>query len=99
MESSTVTYKDQDGVEIFVYKWDPDGPPKAAVQIAHGLAEHAARYDEFAKFLTGAGYVCGRSSWTRQDRRRHEEPREAWAGRLGQHRKRLESADRHHQEG
>jgi len=58
MESSTFTYKDQDGVEIFVYKWSPGSPPKAAVQIAHGLAEHAARYEEFAEFLTGAGYVC-----------------------------------------
>ena len=58
MESSTFTYKDQDGVDIFVYKWSPEGAPKAVVQIAHGLAEHAARYERFAEFLTGAGYVC-----------------------------------------
>ncbi|MFH1313059.1 MAG: alpha/beta hydrolase, partial [Candidatus Eisenbacteria bacterium] len=58
MESSTFTYKDQDGVEVFVYKWSPGSSPEAAVQIAHGLAEHAARYEEFAEFLTGAGYVC-----------------------------------------
>lgn len=58
MESSTFTYKDQDGVEIFVYKWSPGSPPRGAVQIAHGLAEHGARYAEFAEFLTGAGYVC-----------------------------------------
>jgi len=58
MESSTFTYKDQDGVDIFVYKWGPDGEAKAALQIAHGLAEVAARYEDFARFLTGAGYVC-----------------------------------------
>jgi len=58
MDSSTFTYKDQDGVEIFVYKWSPDGAPKAALQIAHGLAEVAARYEDFARFMTDAGYVC-----------------------------------------
>jgi alpha-beta hydrolase superfamily lysophospholipase len=58
MESSTFTYKDQDGVDIFAYKWSPSGAPKAAVQISHGLAEHAARYEDFARFLTDAGYIC-----------------------------------------
>ncbi|MCU0845668.1 MAG: alpha/beta hydrolase [Spirochaetes bacterium] len=58
MKSSTFTYKDRDGVKIFVYKWQPRKAPKAAVQIAHGLAEHAARYKELAEFLTEAGYVC-----------------------------------------
>jgi alpha-beta hydrolase superfamily lysophospholipase len=30
------------------------------VQIAHGLAEHIGRYDEFARFLVGQGFVvCG----------------------------------------
>ena len=58
MESSTFTYKDQDGVEIFAYKWSPSGAPKAAVQISHGLAEHAGRYEDFAQFLTDAGYIC-----------------------------------------
>jgi alpha-beta hydrolase superfamily lysophospholipase len=58
MESSTFTYKDQDGVDIFAYKWSPSGAPKAAVQISHGLAEHAGRYEDFARFLTDAGYIC-----------------------------------------
>jgi alpha-beta hydrolase superfamily lysophospholipase len=58
MESSTFTYQDQDNVEIFAYKWSPGGAPKAAVQISHGLAEHAGRYEDFARFLTDAGYIC-----------------------------------------
>jgi alpha-beta hydrolase superfamily lysophospholipase len=57
MKSSTFTYKDQDNVEIFVYKWAPERAPKAAVQIAHGLAEHAARYEWVAQKLTNAGYI------------------------------------------
>jgi alpha-beta hydrolase superfamily lysophospholipase len=32
-------------------------PPRAIIQIAHGMAEHSARYDEFARFLTGKGFV------------------------------------------
>jgi alpha-beta hydrolase superfamily lysophospholipase len=58
MQSTTFTYKDQDGVEIFVYKWAPTGSPKAAIQIAHGLAEHAGRYERMAKTLTNAGFIC-----------------------------------------
>lgn len=59
MKSSTFTFKDQDGIEIFVYKWAPDSdPPKAAIQIAHGLIEHAARYERLAEVLTSEGYIC-----------------------------------------
>ena len=59
MKSSTFTYKDQDDIEIFVYKWAPDLEPfKAALQLSHGLAEHAARYERVAEALTFAGYIC-----------------------------------------
>lgn len=59
MKSKAFTYKDQDDIKIFVYKWVPDSEPfKAAVQISHGLAEHAARYERVAKALTSAGYIC-----------------------------------------
>lgn len=47
-----------DGTAIALYTWPrPAQPPRAAVQIAHGLAEHAARYDRFAQVLTRAGYA------------------------------------------
>ena len=36
----------------------PDKPPKAVVQIAHGIAEHIARYDPFMFFLAENGYVA-----------------------------------------
>jgi alpha-beta hydrolase superfamily lysophospholipase len=42
---------------IHVYRWEPEGEPKAVVQIAHGIAEHAARYERFARALNGAGYA------------------------------------------
>jgi alpha-beta hydrolase superfamily lysophospholipase len=46
-----------DGIELFCYQWSPDGEAKAIVQIAHGAAEHAERYDRFANFLTENGFV------------------------------------------
>jgi len=57
MQASTFTLATADGVSLFVYRWLPDGPPKAVVQIAHGLAEHAVRYARVAEALTRAGYA------------------------------------------
>jgi alpha-beta hydrolase superfamily lysophospholipase len=59
-QTTTFTFADPDGFEIFVYKWAPDDPAsaiKGIVQIAHGAAEHALRYERFGKFLNEAGYV------------------------------------------
>lgn len=59
MQSTTFTFKSPDGPEVFVYKWSPEAgvKPKAAVQIAHGAAEHGLRYERFGRFLADAGYV------------------------------------------
>lgn len=47
-----------DGAAVATYTWLPqDGRrPRAFVQIAHGAAEHAQRYDRFARHLTARGY-------------------------------------------
>ena len=58
MKSGTFWYEDKDGVEIFVYRWLPDEKPKAIVQIAHGLGEHAARYTRVAEKFVKAGYAA-----------------------------------------
>lgn len=46
MKDDTFTFSAPDGVRVFVYKWLPDEADavKGVVQIAHGMAEHAARY-------------------------------------------------------
>lgn len=49
-------FKASDGVELATYRWGAAGAPRAVVAIAHGMAEHAARYDEFARFLAAAGF-------------------------------------------
>ncbi len=59
MQSDTFTFNTADGIEIYTYRWlpDPGSQPKAVVQIAHGMAEHAGRYARFAEALCAAGYA------------------------------------------
>ena len=45
-----------DGVAVATYTWLPEGRPRAFVQIAHGAAAHAQRYDRFARHLTAHGF-------------------------------------------
>jgi alpha-beta hydrolase superfamily lysophospholipase len=49
------SFKDDFGVEIMFYEW-PVAQPKAVIQIAHGLGEHARRYDTMAAMLNKAGF-------------------------------------------
>lgn len=44
-----------DGLQVYVYQWLPEGDVVGVVQIAHGMAEHAARYERFAKELNKHG--------------------------------------------
>ena len=46
---------------LHVVTWSDDSvPPKAVLQISHGMCEYMERYDDFASFLAGNGYiVCG----------------------------------------
>jgi alpha-beta hydrolase superfamily lysophospholipase len=49
------SFKDDSDVEIAFYEW-PVANPKAIIQIAHGLGEHARRYDQMAAVLNRAGF-------------------------------------------
>ena len=55
MQRSTFT-SPVDGLELASYEWDV-ADPRGVVQVAHGLAEHSARYDRFARALNDAGYA------------------------------------------
>jgi len=57
MRESTFKLTAQDGVEIFLYQWLPRLQATSAVQVIHGLAEHAARYRRLAEALTAQGYA------------------------------------------
>lgn len=38
-------------------RWEPNGAVKGVVQIIHGIAEYAGRYDRFASYLNSLGYL------------------------------------------
>ncbi len=46
-----------DGKTIFVHEWLGADDPKGVVQIVHGMAEHAKRYEPFARYLNEHGYL------------------------------------------
>lgn len=46
----------RDGLRIVYYRWPASSTPRAVVQIAHGLGEHALRYVHVAAFLNNAGF-------------------------------------------
>ncbi len=52
-----LTMTDTDGVVVHLYSWRPAGAPRALVHLAHGMGEHARRYDRVAEALTAAGFV------------------------------------------
>lgn len=43
--------------QIHCCKWAPQGEIRAIVQIVHGIAEHAQRYDDFASYLNTLGIL------------------------------------------
>jgi alpha-beta hydrolase superfamily lysophospholipase len=58
MGHTTATFRASDGLELATYAWTPDdAAPRAVVQLAHGMAEHAARYDHVARALVAEGYA------------------------------------------
>lgn len=57
MKKEVHSFVTQDGVEIKYLRWLPETKPRAVLQIIHGMAEHASRYDEFARFLNEKGYA------------------------------------------
>jgi alpha-beta hydrolase superfamily lysophospholipase len=49
------SFQDNHAVSIAFYEW-PVADPKGVIQIAHGLGEHARRYDAMAATLNRAGF-------------------------------------------
>lgn len=71
------TFPSTNGTDTIHYTiWQSDTvPPKAVVQIVHGMCEYIARYDDFARYLNGLGFLVvgddhlghGRTAPTRED--------------------------------
>lgn len=49
-----------DGKPVHLHLWTPvpEVRPKGILQIVHGVAEHGARYRDFARFLNEAGWIA-----------------------------------------
>jgi len=52
----TTTLPSSTGAQLRLYSTLADGEAKAAIQVNHGMAEHAARYQRFGEFLNAKGY-------------------------------------------
>ncbi len=59
MKKEEFYFDSRDGIhKIHAVRYTPDsGEVKGVVQVIHGMAEYAERYEEFARFLTEKGYV------------------------------------------
>lgn len=58
MIKNEYTFPSHDGLTpIHVIEWLPDGEVRAVLQIAHGIAEYAARYEAFAASLAAQGFA------------------------------------------
>lgn len=59
MKCTNFTFKGKEDLDIYTYKWEDKNisNPKAVIQISHGMAETAQRYEPFAKELTKNGYI------------------------------------------
>ena len=58
MRKVEFTFRSSDQqVQIHAVKWEPEGKPRAILQIAHGMAEYIERYDSFAKLMAACGIL------------------------------------------
>ena len=57
MQSATRSLVASDGASLQLYEWRPEGSARGVVEIAHGMGEHALRYEEVASALCVAGYT------------------------------------------
>lgn len=69
MKRTESTLTGDDGTPIFLRHWSPDDAsaggdagdggvvPRGAIQVAHGLAEHSGRYEDFAEAMVAAGFL------------------------------------------
>ena len=52
------TFLSADGkTPIHAVEWLPEGPPRAVLQIVHGVSEYILRYAPFADYLTAHGFA------------------------------------------
>lgn len=57
-KATEFTFPSADGVHsVHALLWEPEGMPKAVVQLVHGISEYIGRYAPFAEYLNTHGYA------------------------------------------
>lgn len=56
MPYSTFCLSASDSFQLHIHRWSTANPPRAVIMLAHGLAEHAARYARLGEALAARGY-------------------------------------------
>lgn len=56
-ETSTLSTDGRSWLRLLIWLPDPTYTKRGVVQLVHGMSEHVGRYDRFARFLAGLGYV------------------------------------------
>jgi alpha-beta hydrolase superfamily lysophospholipase len=54
-----IALRTADGIELAGLALRPDGPPRAALAMVHGLGEHVGRYADLHRALLAAGFAVG----------------------------------------
>ncbi len=52
-----ISFQNKDNIKIYVHKWSSDKDIRGIIQVAHGMAERASRYDYFARELVKEGFI------------------------------------------
>ena len=98
---SDFTFHTDDGEEkIRVRCWKPESKVLATIQIAHGIAEHCERYDEFCEFLCNNGFAVyindhrGHGKSINRGRRGYFSDKDGWMKVVGDMRSVYEIADK-----
>ena len=69
---------DSFGVTIHYHRWSPKATPRAVIQLAHGLGEHALRYEGLVAKLVSEGFEV----WADEHRGHGATGLEQWEGNL-----------------
>jgi alpha-beta hydrolase superfamily lysophospholipase len=57
MSAETFYLEMTDGARVAVHAWLPSASPTAVLQLCHGMAEYAMRYERFAERAVASGYA------------------------------------------
>ena len=71
-----------DGKQIFVTLMDDVKDPKGVIQIIHGMAEYAARFEPLAKYLNEQGYIVFMDDHRAHGRTETDETRSSCPGNI-----------------